>query len=91
MTYLDDDMNRQPSMTSMTSDTKMAEELQVRVQNVDRGTTVMWGESEFIERLQGMRDALAQFEEQKQRLQAKAEAKEERRLARQKEKEEKLK
>lgn len=91
MTFLDDDMNRQPSMTSMTSDTKMAEELQVRVQNVDRGTTVMWGESEFIERLQGMRDALAQFEEQKQRVQAKAEAKEERRLARQKEKEEKLK
>lgn len=88
MTYLDDDLNRQPSMTS---DTKMAEELQVRVQNVDRGTTVMWGESEFIERLQGMRDALAQFEEQQQRVQAKAQAKEERRLARQKEKDEKLK
>ena len=51
----------------------------------------MWGESEFIERLQGMREALAQFEEQQSRAQAKAQAKEERRVARQKEKEERLK
>jgi hypothetical protein len=58
-TNLDDDVTRQPSSFSMTSDTKMAEELQIRVQNFDKGTTVMWGESEFIERLQGMRDALA--------------------------------
>lgn len=84
MTYLDDqDVNRQTSLASL------QEEFQIRVENLDKGTSTMWSEDLFQERLEGMRDALALFEEKKQKAIAKAQAKEERRLARLKEREEK--
>ena len=49
----------------------------------------MWSEQVFQERLEGMREALALFEEKKQRSIAKALAKDQRRLERQREREEK--
>jgi hypothetical protein len=60
MTYLDDqDVNRQISLASL------QEEFQIRVENLDKGTSTMWSEDLFQERLEGMRDALALFEEKK--------------------------
>lgn len=77
-----DELNEQHSLESAASVT-MAEELQIRVENLDKGTTVMWAESVFLDRLPGMRDALVQFEEKKQRAEEKAKARNERRMSRQ--------
>lgn len=43
------------------------EELQIRVQNFDKNSVVMWTIEQFRDRLEMLRDSLAQFEEKKQR------------------------
>lgn len=43
------------------------EELQIRVQNFDKNSVVMWTIEQFQDRLEMLRDSLAQYEDRKQR------------------------
>ena len=60
-----EDLQRQNSNASNCSDASatLKEELQIRVQNFDKNTIVMWTEAQFLDRLEMMRDALNQFED----------------------------
>ena len=55
------------------------EELQIRVQNFDKNSVVMWTIEQFRDRLEMLRDSLAQYEEKKQRKAEKQAAKKARR------------
>ena len=43
------------------------EELQIRVQNFDKNSVVMWTVEQFQDRLEMLRDSLVQYEDKKQR------------------------
>lgn len=58
-----DDLIRQISSASV----QMNEEMNIQVRYHDKNTTVMWSEDTFFDRLEMMRDALNQYEDQKQR------------------------
>lgn len=63
---------------------QMKEELQIRVQNFDKNSVIMWSVGQFQDRLEMLRDALASYEEKKQRQLQRAAQKQERKEQREK-------
>lgn len=65
----EEDNQRRDSATQLEDyiTSQINEELQIRVQNFDKNTVVMWTIEQFQDRLEMLRDSLAQFEDKKQR------------------------